>query len=353
MISPLVIASPQKTNIDWFGLRSKDDHIGICGTLDQAFPDHFSLSAKERKTGWRSFEKSFDLWLTDKRGDPETACQRVGMLMTGGEAVKGWSMASITGDGCAWVKDWSKAMDACSGELAQFELKRVDLALDRFDGSHWHEVDKAWSAGEFAPPGNGGRPPKAKPIDSRRAEDGRTYYVGNRECAKFYRGYEKGFQILGPQIRAAELRNSEAFDWCEWILKAETRTVKNDDGSFSHLEQFDLKDWWRDEVEFKPVDGPLPLDIVDNRDQYFAGAYPYLGKVLPGVEAVALITRRERMPQLELAKLLKIVKIQYGNSLFTALHAYAGDIGAVWSKIVGYKHNKALLEAGVLLVEHE
>jgi hypothetical protein len=47
------------------------------------------------------------------------------------------------------------------------------------------------------------------------------------------------------------------------------------------------------------------------------------------------------------------MKIQYGNSLYTALHAYAGDISAVWSKIVGYKHNQALLEAGVLLVEHE
>jgi len=344
------MSSLQKTNIDWFGLRSKDDHIGICGTLDQAFPDHFALSAKERKTGWRSFEKSFDLWLTDMRGNPETDCQRVGMLMTGGEAVKGWSLASITGDGCAWVDDWSKAMDACTGELAQFELKRVDIALDRFDGSHWHEVDQAWGNGEFSPPG-AGRPPKAKPIDSRRPEDGRTYYVGSRESSKFYRGYEKGMQVLGPQIAAAQLRSPEEFDLCDWMQKSDVR-MNTDDEGVNKLQMFHFSDWWRDEVEFKPVNQPLPLDIVDNRDQYFAGAFPYLGKVLPLVESRPLITRRERMPQLELAKLLEIIRIQYGTSLFTACSAYGGDVFEVWNKIVGTKHNKALIAAGVLLVDH-
>jgi len=343
--------SAQKTNIDWFGLRSKDDPSCICSTLDEAFPEHFSLSAKERKTGWRSFEKSYDLWLTDNRGNPETACQRVGMLMSGGEAVKGWSLASITGDGCAWVDDWSKAMDACTGELAQFELKRVDLALDRFDGSHWHEVDAAHAAGEFSPPG-AGRPPKAKPIDSRRPEDGRTYYVGSRESAKYYRGYEKGMQILGPQITAAALREPESFDLVEWMQRSDVRIERNDSGGFGRLVLYDYRDWWRDEVEFKPVNGPLPLDIIDNRDQYFAGAFPYLGKVLPGVESIPLITRRERMPQLELAKILKIIQVQYGSSLYTALHAHGGDIGAVWDQIIGTKHNKALIEAGVLLVDH-
>jgi hypothetical protein len=44
--------------------------------------------------------------------------------------------------------------------------------------------------------------------------------------------------------------------------------------------------------------------------------------------------------------------VQYGATLYTALHAYEGDIGAVWEKIVGKEHNKALLESGVLMVEH-
>lgn len=343
--------SLQKTNIDWFGFRAKDGPDVICSALQDAFPEHLGLSYKARKTGWRSFEQSFDLWVTDERGNPETDCQRIGMLMSGGEAVKGWTMASMSGDGCAWVGDWGRAMDCCTEQLQSFELKRVDVALDRFDGSHWHEVDQAWKDGEFSPAG-AGRPPKAKPIDSRRPEDGRTYYVGSRESAKFYRGYEKGMQILGPQITAAQQRDPDSFDMLDWIFKSDVRLQKRDGGGYA-LETFDLKDWWRDEVEFKPVNQPLPLDLVENRDQYFAGAFPYLAKVLPTVDAQPLITRRERMPQLELAKLLEIVKTQYGNSLFTALHAYHGDMGAVWSKIVGKKHNKALIEAGVLLVDHE
>lgn len=211
-------------------------------------------------------------------------------------------------------------------------------------------MDAAWGKGEFASPG-AGRPPKAKPIDSRRPEDGRTYYVGSRESAKFYRGYEKGMQILGSHIAAAVLRNPD-IDIASRLAATEIRLVKGEDGTKS-VEQFDLKDWWRDEVEFKPVNQPLPLDLVESRDQYFAGAYPYLAKVLPTAETCALITRRERMPQVHLAKVLEIIKGQYGNSLFTALHAYRGDIGAVWEKIVGGKHNKVLIEAGVLMVDHD
>lgn len=340
----------QKTNIDWFSFRTKDTPDVILSALSDFCPKQYRLAMEPRKSGWRSFEKAADLWITDTRfPDEDKHSARIGMFVSGGEAVKGWSMASISGAGCAWVDDWGKAMDVCTEQLKSFELKRVDVALDRFDGSHWHEVDAAWAAGDFCPPG-GGKKPKARPIDSRRFEDGRTYYVGSRESAKFYRGYEKGMQILGPQITAAQER--ENYDITDWIFKHEVRIDTDEEGEKSAV-MFDLKDWWRDEVEFKPVNQPLPLDLIENRDQYFAGAYPYLGKVLPTVDAQALITRRERLPQVELAKLLEIVRGQYGNTLFTAIHAYHGDIGAVWSKIVGGKHNKELLAAGVLMVDHE
>lgn len=338
-----------KTHVDWFGFRAKDTPDVMVSALGEVLPKHMNLAITPRKTGWRSFERSYDVWVTDTRRNQRTDCCRVGMAMTGGDAVKGWSMFSLSGEGCGWVDDWGRAMDICTDQLASFELKRVDVALDRFDGSHWHEVDAAWAAGEFCPP-SGGKKPKAKPIDSRRPEDGRTYYVGSRESSKFYRGYEKGMQLLGPQIAAAQARDPEGFQLVDHIFKSEVRI--DGTGDEAKLIAFELRDWWRDEVEFKPVENPLPLDIVEQRDEYFAGAYPYLAKVLPAAEPHPLITRRERMPQLELAKLLETVRVQYGNSLFTALHAYHGDIGAVWSKVVGRKHNQALLEAGVLLVDH-
>ena len=66
-----------------------------------------------------------------------------------------------------------------------------------------------------------------------------------------------------------------------------------------------------------------------------------------------LIRRPEREAQADLALALENVRIQYGSSLYTALMAYGGDIFAVWEKIVGDKHNQQLIEAGVLLVDHE
>jgi phage replication initiation protein len=341
----------QKTSIDWFGFRTKDTPDVITAALSSCFEDRHHVSAVLRKTGWRSFEQSYDLWITEKHGNPETDCMRIGMMMSGGDAVKGWTLTNIDGGGCSWIPDWSKTMDVCTDQLQRFDLKRVDVALDRFDGSHFSDVDAAWFAGEFSPAG-GGRKPKAKPIDSRRAEDGRTYYVGSRESAKFYRGYEKGMQILGPSISAAAARDPENFDLMDHLFKSDLRVATNDQGEKSVL-SFNLRDWWRDEVEFKPVNQPLPLDLVERRDQYFAGAFPYLEKVLPIADTQALCTRRERMPQVELAKMLEIIKTQYGPTLFTAAAAYGGDICAVWDKIVGRKHSKVLIEAGVLLVDHE
>lgn len=340
------------THVDWFGFRSKTGPEAMAAAMAEAVPQNLGVELSERKSGWRSFERSFDVWFVSKEGNPDTDRCRVGMAMSGGEAVKGWSLFSLTGEGCGWVGDWSRTMDVCTDRLDGFELKRVDVALDRFDGSHWHEVDAAWAAGEFSPAG-GGKKPKAKPIDSRRAEDGRTYYVGSRESAKFYRGYEKGMQLLGPQMVAAQDRDPEGFEVVDWLTRQDVHFKRDENGRPSGIQLVTMRDWWRDEVEFKPVDNPLPLDIVEQRDQYFAGAYPYLAKVLPTADAQPLITRRERMPQLELAKALATIRHQYGNTLFTALVAHHGDIGAVWSKIVGRKHNDAMVAAGVLMVDHD
>ena len=50
---------------------------------------------------------------------------------------------------------------------------------------------------------------------------------------------------------------------------------------------------------------------------------------------------------------LENCRIQFGPTLFTALAAYQGDMTAVWDKVIGKSHNQALLEAGVLLVDHD
>ena len=103
----------------------------------------------------------------------------------------------------------------------------------------------------------------------------------------------------------------------------------------------------------KAVTADIPWEVVERRDQYFAGAYPFCSDVLPNVETDILKRRPEREAQTSLATSLANLKIQFGPTLFTAMMAYGGDITAVWDKIIGDHHNQALIEAGVLLVEHE
>jgi DNA relaxase NicK len=157
---------------------------------------------------------------------------------------------------------------------------------------------------------------------------GRTVYVGQRESEKFFRGYEKGFELAG-QLPVG-LREG-----------------------LTHIDGFPVEGIYRCENEFKAVDRPLPWEMVVGRDQYFAGAYPFCADVLPGVEADILQRRPERAPQMSLRAALENCRIQYGATLFTALRAYGGDMTAVWDQVVGDHHNRALLEAGVMLVEHE
>jgi hypothetical protein len=54
-----------------------------------------------------------------------------------------------------------------------------------------------------------------------------------------------------------------------------------------------------------------------------------------------------------LAAALENCRVQYGATLFTALAAYGGDMTAVWDKIIGDHHSVPLVEAGVLMVEHD
>lgn len=331
------MAAPQKTSVDWFAFRSKDSPDVFAAALSDSFGGR-ELFLQPRKSGWMGFEQSADLMLKGAHIKPGEAA-RIGLVATGGDAVKGWSMCSLSGIGCGFVEDWEQVMEECSA-LDSFELKRVDIALDRYDGSHFREVQTAWQGGGFT---TGGRPPCAKAVTAVGGSGGSTFYVGSRQGAKFYRGYEKGYQFLEPVLDKA--KNDEQFaDALMQLMPCVDET-----GQRSMVE---VRDWWRDEVEFKPVKCTLPLDIVECRDAYFAGAYPYLSRVLPDVEGHVFIKREVKVQQLLLSQQLENIRRQYGTTLFTAMMAYEGDITAVWDKIVGDHHNKRLLDAGVMLVEH-
>jgi phage replication initiation protein len=280
----------------------------------------------------------------------------VGLVAWGGANQKGWTYTSITGQGCAWVKDWDRAQEAAADVCKAYEPRRVDVALDVLDGSSSFDATlQAYRDGGFCPAG-AGRPPKCEPMKPERWEDSAIIRIGNRAGNKYLRGYEKGKQLLGPAIAAAA--KADAANELEhlgqggemddvfmklmpWVCQdGETRMVG-------------MWDWWRLELELKPQTAPLPEDVIDRRDQYFAGAYPYLGQVLKDVPAEALVMPRERGPQLDLALSLETMRKQWGSTLYTALRAYHGDISAVWEKVCGNRDNERLVRAGVLMVDHE
>lgn len=248
---------------------------------------------------------------------------QVGRMDYGGESQKGWVRVDLTGKGCEWVREW-EAVSAIQ-QLPSAQIRRVDLALTTWEGQITHEqVVQAHASGRFTVR----RPPVLQQITSSDPRAGRTCYIGKREQSdKFMRCYEKGFEMISKLHRMP--------------------------GITTHIEGFKVEDIYRCEVEFKAATTDISWDVIERRDQYFAGAYPFCADVLPGVDSDIHQRRPERAPQLDLAVALENLRIQFGPTIFTALAAYRGDMTAVWDKIIGNHHNQTLLEAGVLLVDHD
>jgi DNA relaxase NicK len=175
--------------------------------------------------------------------------------------------------------------------------------------------------------------PTLQSIISSDPRAGRTHYVGKRDSDKFMRAYEKGFELLGK------------------LGPASGRVCGNDDVTL--IDGCPVEDIYRCEVELKAKGHFVPWEVIERRDEYFAGSYPFCADLLPGVEADLLKRRPERAPQLDLAAALANIKLQYGSTMFTALAAYHGDIFRVWDQVLGDHHNDALLAAGVLEVDHD
>lgn len=323
-----------RTGIDWWAWRSKAPLATHQSALRGVFATSpHQVRLQKRRGGYMGYEESADIYL----GDMEA-----GLMAWGGANQKGWTYTSLTGQGCAWVDDWDRAQEAAEG-CKGYEARRVDVALDVFDGSSSFDLTlEAYRAGGF---NLAGRPPKCEPMKPERPQDSAIIRIGSRTSDKFLRGYEKGKQQIGPAITAAMQRDPESFDWRDWVGMTMPRV------SGGRLADCQVWDWWRLELELKPQTGPLPEDVIDRRDQYFSGAYPYLGQVLQDVDPQALVMRRDRGPAVELAIVLENIRRSYGPSLFTALTVAQGDIGAVWERIVGTKHNERLVKAGALMLE--
>ena len=302
------------TTIDWLRFRTKAQPGEVREALAPLFGDlapHVRLG--EHGRGLFGFRYSLPVMVAD---------MPVARLDFGGESQRDWIRVDMGGKGCGFVTDWDE-LDAVEG-LPQSEIRRLDIALTTWEGEVTHDaVVAAHGVGKFT---TKGRPPNLRQITNSDPRAGRTCYVGERTGSKMLRAYEKGYEL------AAKLALP---------------------GICTHIDGHRIEDIYRCELELKVEGMDIPWETVERRDQYFSGAYPFCAEVLPGIEPDILQRRPEKAPQRELAAALANCRTQYGDTLYTALRAYGGDIGAVWDKVVGAKHNQRLVEAGVLLFEHE
>lgn len=299
--------------VDWLGFRTKATPEEMRFSIERMLGEVAPVTLAKRGRGALGYQEA---------GGIEVGGMLVGQYGTGGESQRGWSSFALTGQGCEWVRDWDLAVD----ELGEYdaELRRCDLAVDTFRGEVTHaKVVAAHEAGGFT---SGGRRPNLSRIEGWPRENGWSCYVGKRDQGKMFRGYEKGFE------QAKKFREAQG-------LVA------------SSIDGHQVEDWYRCEVELKAKDRALPEDLIERRDEYFAGSYPFCADLVE-VKPFELSVAREKRPQLELEAALGLVRHQWGRTLFTALVAHHGDISAVWERIVGEGHSDALVKAGVLLVDH-
>ena len=304
--------TPQKTHIDWLRFRAQTEPRDVLEALKPAFPDHAKFfNLKFQPKGILGFQQAALICADDFV---------IGRMDYGGESQKGWVRVDIPGKGCQWMQPGEiGAVEA----LPSAQIRRLDIALTTWDGQVTHErVVKAHSQGRFS---CGGRPPDLQQITSSNDRAGRTCYVGKRTSDKFFRAYEKGFEMAGKIGRGLIITS---------------------------IDGHPVEDIYRCELELKADSTPIGWDVIERRDQYFAGSYPFCADVLPGVEADILQRRKERAPQMDLQVALANCRTQFGPTLFTALMAYHGDMTAVWDQVIGDHHQQQLLDAGVLLVDH-
>ena len=270
--------------------------------------------------------KGRDGWL-HRRAVLRAGERTLAQIDYGGESQRGWARFDMSGAGCEWVQDWQVMATALQSIGA--ELRRVDLALTIHDGSVTHDrVVQAHANGMFS---SGGRNPKSRVITGSDPRDGRTFYAGSRQGAKFIRCYEKGFELLSKLGMPENLKQT--------ITHIE----------YNGVGQVKVEDLYRVEVEFKDVDKVLPFTMLTDRDSYFAGANPFCASLLPGAVERKVMGLPDFNPKAALAVQLEHCRRAYGATIRTAILAY-GDERAVMAMIAGEGPSDRLISAGVLSI---
>lgn len=179
---------------------------------------------------------------------------------------------------------------------------RVDIAADFFENEVCPDMAKAaYEFGAFDNPPSNVRP-KARMFESTTYKPGvmaKTLNIGLRKSGKTLRVYQKGYQLL-DQKSPDELRHAVYLG-----------LIKSPSVDFEKLEG-----WTRVELELKhDKQKPIPEDVIPNRDNYFAGSYPWVQNLMPMIKGI----KPDYIPkenEVELAHLVASLKRSYGGVIY-------------------------------------
>jgi DNA relaxase NicK len=312
----------QKTTIDWLGFSTFRDIEETLYGLQQIFPGMIRTAAS---CGMQGYPSAMALEIDNEQ-----------MGMIGYGAKHGRISVSLTGVCCKKLNTSGKIQFAYEVlALLEVRLSRIDICLDLFQGELTYEACLwAYEQGRFKKFGAHGMP-QIKEVGARGARGenlGRTMYLGIREGELYTRIYEKGLEIFAkmtPEFKA---------------LSTERENLNVDEnGKLKTI----ADDWLRLECEFKrkSKDRPLKLEMMLDRDNFFAGAYPYFADV------IGLATGRGREAlrndgEIVYEKLLAAHRRAFGNHVFTMV-----DIGMTDAEIVASLNtgtpNKKLRKSGI------
>lgn len=307
-----------KTSIDWLTFRTKTNPFETLELMRPMFETAGDLltllPGLKGKDGWLH------------AGEIKLADITLGRIDYGGESQRGWVRVNLTGEGCSFVYDWR----ACQGlvdTLQEGQIKRLDIALTTFEGEIGHDlVIAAHGRNEFC---SGGRQPHYHMVGGGSdPRAGRTIYIGKREGSdKMLRCYEKGLEML------------------TMVPESLRRNV-------THIEGAIVEKIYRVELELKANEKHIPWSAIMQRDEVFAASYPFCASLLPGVAHMKLEKLPDLKPIMALESKLDHCRRAYGPILRAALLAHGGDRNKVLDRILSESPSSALIEAGVLTVEH-
>ena len=238
----------------------------------------------------------------------------------------------MSGEGCSYIYRWdllAQSLPSIGGEL-----RRVDVALDFFDGEVLHDdVLSAYDRGLFKKP-HVGRSPKMKKVETSCPTDGRTIYIGARTSSRFIRCYEKGWE------RLAKTKVPESF-----------KTASNR-FYFRRNIPSSAADYYRLEVELKAVDGFfIPLDILTNPDSFFAGAAPYFESLVQSAPSRLVQPPSDFLQVQTLQSSMEHCSRAYGGLLRSLLELYGDSVESrvlIFDALCSQNPSDSLVRAGCL-----